>query len=566
MPIIKYRSFNGGMTPDISPHQQADNEFILAENYRLQHRAMEKVGGQVVEITNMPISDPNSLTYWDPPGQFSYFVTAKGGNVFATYGTSQGIAVNNILNETGVIANIFTTANLAQTYTDNNIGDIIYVGNTGVPVSDATDYTLNVLAGGDIIVASNNEMYPLWSYGSGTVGALNFQPLPKWHYYNSAGNVITGLVTADVMASYKGQLIAGNLRVLDLVDNPGIVSNYPSTIRISDISNPGVIPSTWVPGTETFAAQFELNTQDPIQDIIPLRDSVVIFTQNQCFLLSNIQKLSADLRPLSNVRGLLHKRCAVEIDGFLYFVTTDDIMVSSGASTDFKSLIQTTLRDYFFQERLNANYANNTFVSYNRYYNEFLVCYANKSSVDGLCNEALVYNISERCWTQIAIPPCTEIVYAPTSGNRDGANTLPWLQFNAAYSRLHSQVGNVMYVHDTGNASLGSGNIATTLVKVFDFGSQGSDASKIKHINQIFPFFYGNTTANIQFITQNTPFVGPIDFSNADYSGDFVTTTDYKIDPIRGGRYIAIRIATNDSNYHNFNSIEFDVDILGRRG
>jgi hypothetical protein len=40
----------------------------------------------------------------------------------------------------------------------------------------------------------------------------------------------------------------------------------------------------------------------------------------------------------------------------------------------------------------------------------------------------------------------------------------------------------------------------------------------------------------------------------------------YKIDPQRNGRFIAVRILTNDANEHNVNAFDFDLEVLGRRG
>jgi hypothetical protein len=46
----------------------------------------------------------------------------------------------------------------------------------------------------------------------------------------------------------------------------------------------------------------------------------------------------------------------------------------------------------------------------------------------------------------------------------------------------------------------------------------------------------------------------------------FTTTQDYKIDPQRFGRYMAMRFTTNDSNEHNLTSYDLDVAVAGKRG
>jgi hypothetical protein len=64
----------------------------------------------------------------------------------------------------------------------------------------------------------------------------------------------------------------------------------------------------------------------------------------------------------------------------------------------------------------------------------------------------------------------------------------------------------------------------------------------------------------------NIPWANGVDWTTNDYSGDFETLVDYKIDPSRNGRFIAIRIITNDNNEHNITSFDFDVEQLGKRG
>ena len=572
MPVFKFKDFTGGMVPDVSPHQQQEREFSLAENYRVQHRAMEKIGGQVTEITGMPLSDPNFITYWDPPGPLSYFATALGGNTYITRGNTNGTAINTDLTDSRVIANIFTIGSQYKTQFEANVPSVantsIYVSNTaGTAISNTTDWTITTTGGGFNMVLNCRETGPLYVVPTGTQ-AFNLQQLPGWHKTSADGNTLTQLVTADVICSFKGYLVAGNLNIASYQANSnvlGAIENYPSTIRVSSTAAPGSVPQTWVPGTTNTADEFELATTDPIQDLIPSRDAVLAFTKNQCYTIGTSTSSGTPVSALSQVRGLLNKRCAVTVDGLIYFITTDDIMVTSGSALDFKSLVQQTFRDYFFQERLSTVYYDNAFGEYNRYYNEVTFFYPNRLST-GLCNEAIIYNITEQSWTQRTIPPCVDAVYAPTSGNQSGANTLPWTGFNTSYNRLHSQVGNTLYVHDTEYSYLGNATIATEFVKIFDLEQQGLDATKIKKITAIYPFFYGNTNAHIDFVFSNTPFVAPVDFANADYSGSFATLSDYKIDPQRGGRYIAMRVTTDDTNYHNFNNLDLDIEFLGSRG
>lgn len=575
MPTVNFKNFTGGMTPDVPPHLQTDREFLLLENYRVQHRGCEKILGQQVEITGMPISDPNVIYYYDPPTQFSYFATALGGNAWLTYGNTNGSAINTDLTDGRQIANIFS-GNVASRYKisfdldpqhswSNANLNFYTTGTSAVPISTDSDWTAVSTGGGFNLVLNNPQAGPFYVVPTGAQ-SLNLQQLPGWHKTSANGNVLTSIVTADVMCSFKSYLLAGNISVADFSGNtlqPPV--NYPSTIRISDFAVPGGVPLTWVPGTNNFADEFELSTTDPIQDLVPARDGVLAFTRNQCFVIGTVTQSGTPVTALSQVRGLLNKRCAVSVDGLVYFLSQDDIMVTSGAPLDFRSLVQTTFRNYFFEQRLNRQYFNNAFGRYNRYFNEVIFFYPNRSSTDGKCNEAIIYNVTEQSWTQRSVPPCLDATYAPTSGNQSGANTQPWTGFNTTYSRLHSQVGNTLYVHDTGYSYLGVQPIATTIQKVFDLEPTGADAKKVKKITQLYPYFFGNTVAEVKFVFSDTPFSN-VSFADPDYTGSFDSTIDYKIDAYREGRFIAMQITTNDQNYHSFNSFAAEIEVGGQRG
>jgi hypothetical protein len=166
------------------------------------------------------------------------------------------------------------------------------------------------------------------------------------------------------------------------------------------------------------------------------------------------------------------------------------------------------------------------------------------------------------------VPNLYSAVYGPTIG--DGAASTGirnWDSINYAFSRFHFQDNSALLVQDIGwdRAWGDTPNYQTVFEKVYDLENM-SGADKIKSLNSIYPFIQGDTVATIELKFSNIPFVNGVDWTTNDYSGDFTTIQDYKIDPNRNGRFIAVRILTDDNHEHNITSLDFDIEQQGRRG
>ena len=539
MSVVKYRDTEGGQVPDVSPHEHKINEYVAAINYRGQNRAMQKIGGHEIEVISMPITDPDLLTAWNPPGDSRFIVSALAGQAFRS-----------IVNTAPNVATAISTQ-MANTFVN------VFTGNA---ISANTKYSTAQLGGGSIIILVNNEITP--KYASAYTN-YNLQNLPNWDVANS--NTVT---SGTVVATAFNKIFVGNIRLLDTSSN--VITYQPNFIKVSSASNnidPAIPPDTFTPSAinaEQFGQIVELPVDEPVVGLIPSRDSVLAFTTNQCFQLTENQSTARiQVSPLSSVRGLLTARSAVYVDGRTYFITTDDICVTNGSTLGFTSLAANTYRNYFFQQRLNTTYAYNVFGIYNRYYNEVIWYYPNKNST-GPCNEAVILNLLTNSFTQCDVPECRDAYYGGSYGN--GGTNRPFTDYTSAYNRVHTQYGNTLYVHDTGYSYLGTANITTTLSKVYDFEQEGANSSVIKKVNSLFPIFYGNTVATFSMIASDLPFVSQPDFANASYTGEFYTTINYKIDQYQPGRFVAIQIITSDQVYHSFNSMNIDVEILGLTG
>jgi hypothetical protein len=557
--VLKYRDFTGGMVPDIFPHKQLPNQCTMMYNYRNWKSACSKVGGQEEQIPNMPLVKPNLLDFWRQ--QFSqdnsYFMTAKGGKVFKT-------------DPTGISGDI-----------TGNGGEYVNVI-TGAPLGDDTIWLSTQLYGGLTWLCNNGEITPQYVTSNGQISPAGLlQDIPGWIWNSTTDNNPYVARTCAVMRSFDNQLWAANITNKR---QDGTLEFLPNVILYSDKStNPantkgGYVPDTWQPssGTTTLASNWagfvSLDTSDPIVDMVPLRDNLFVFTQNACYIVSKLQFAQAGLSPqrFSEVRGLLSNDCAVTFDGQLLLVTQDDIILTTGSSLDFPSLANQRIKDEFFNQYLtrNINWQQNVFARYNRFYNEVWIFFPSQNSVDGSCDMALIWDVESRGWSLVDVPSLYSAVYAPTIGNGTTTGIRNWSGLNYAYNRLHFCDGDNLLVQDVGykRAYGATESYQTIYEKVFDMEQEGGEPTNIKGIEGIYPFIRGNVDVTVQLKFSNIPFSNGVDWTTPDYAGLFTTSEDYKIDPLRGGRYLAMRLITDDTESHDITSFDFAADVKGRRG
>jgi hypothetical protein len=557
--VIKYRDFNGGMAPDIFPHKMMPNQCTMMFNYRNWKSAVSKIGGQEVEVENMPLNQPTLLAFWRQ--QFSqdnsYFITAKGGKVWKT-------------DPNGVSGDI---TGAVPEYTD------VF---TGQPLPDNIIWLSTQLYGGLTFILTNESVTPQYVTSNSQISPAGFlQSIPGWIWNNPGDNNPYVARTCKVMRSFDNQLWAGNITNKR---QDGTLEFLPNVILYSDKStNPantkgGYVPDTWQPssGTTTLASNWagyvSLDTSDPIIDMVSLRDTLFVFTLNEIYVVPKLQYAQQGLSPqkLSDVRGLLSNDCAVTFDGRVFFVTTDDIILTTGASIDFTSLANQKIKDSFFNQLLTRNvlWQQNTFVTYNRFYNEVWISFPSVNSTDGSCDRALIWDVESQGWSIVELPDIYANDYAPVIGSGTTVGNRPWTGLNYAYNRLHYQSGNKLLAQDIGYIRRwdGDADYETIYEKVFDLEQEGGDPTNVKGINGIYPFIQGNVDITVQLKFSNIPFSNGVNWSQPDYSGVFTTSEDYKIDPFRNGRYLALRLTTFDRLEHDITSFDIDAEIAGRRG
>jgi hypothetical protein len=437
--------------------------------------------------------------------------------------------------------------------------------NNALP-NDANWYATG-LNGGYSLICGNQYIQPQYINGDNTT----LRDLPGWNYPQTINGFNVVSLTASVIRAYGNQLIAGNITYL--LSN-GTIVRRPSTVLISDISAPGGIPSTWQVTSANAADNFELSASDSIVDIQILKNQAIVFCQNSIFAVGQSTALSpTPVKILNTTRGALSKDCALVVDGLIYFVAQDDILVSDGTSTNWKSIANDIIKQYFFQTELYVNGGNLVRLYYNRQFNEITMLYPSASGTGSVCDKAFTYDVEDKSWTSTDLSNglftgVLDVTYGPVNGNNDTYR--PWSNtiFSNHFYRLHFIQGSRLWAMDVGYMRNDlSGNppvYQCQLVKFIDLHSPNDALDMMYTLNHVWPQLDCNTTVTFDFKTYATTVPkGSIDFSAPDatltFDGSKSSYPDYKISPNVRGRYLAMRITMPVSDLVSLSGITLDV-------
>ena len=505
--ILPIQGFDtGGVVIDSDPFSLGQKEWSNVRNVRFHNRAVSKISGEMMMRT-LGNTDPVALTYWRQPNNLRY-----------VYQTSNGRTYLN--NATG---------------TDTEITKNI-TGASAEPLAANAVYTGGLFNGGATYIVNDGTNIPQYinAIGSG-IAAQELVDIPGWAF----DSALFTSVTAGVLRPYRNVLVAGNLTFNAATG----ITFAPGTIRVSNLAARGQMP-TWDPqlAAATTADEFELATNDPVLEMIPFQNSLLIYCQNS---VHSIRLTGNSTLPVSATqelegRGILASKCAIEFYGRHFVVGNDDIYLYGGGAS-VNSIIDGKLRDYFF-DNLNADAKDNTFVVENRLEDEIWVCYPKGTSTN--CNEALIYNYTHGTWTIRDLPNIRDAAFGATISNDDySEGRLRLILMDNANNRLD--------IADEGTSF--NGEAIDAFVEKRGYDVTPADDESSWRISYMWPIIRGSGEVDIRFRSTESP-GRPVDFQST--RDRYLTTRTYDLDPDMGdykvdadsdGRYLNMRIGTNDA-------------------
>ena len=219
------------------------------------------------------------------------------------------------------------------------------------------------------------------------------------------------VVRAGVLRAFGDFLVAGDLveydqtSVLANPTDPGmwtILRNLAGIVRTSDVAAPGQIPTNWNPfsaGVST-ADEFVLTATGVVQDMAELQGNFYIYSNTSISVMRQTGNAVVPLSvtPLTDAYGAQTTEAVLEFDGKHFVIGSQDIYLFGGHPGSIQSISDQKVRRYFF-DRLNPLHNQRLFTIRYAQRDEIWICYPTTGSIQGECDEALIWNYRNNTWT-----------------------------------------------------------------------------------------------------------------------------------------------------------------------
>ncbi|MGL5965507.1 MAG: hypothetical protein ACRCZ2_14110 [Fusobacteriaceae bacterium] len=179
-------------------------------------------------------------------------------------------------------------------------------------------------------------------------GDDTFVELPGWGKPNKDKPETTVLWQAGRIRSFKNYLVA-----LDMTE--GSQSN-PQRVRWSNVAYVNALPPDWIEDDEARDGGFNdlTDANGRILDGVPLRDSFVIYTDQETYLMEYVGGVMIfNFKKLFSDSGVLAPECAVEFEQQHFVISKDDIFVHNGSSK--KPVASGRVKQYLIDEISSVN-------------------------------------------------------------------------------------------------------------------------------------------------------------------------------------------------------------------
>ena len=374
--------------------------------------------------------------------------------------------------------------------------------------------------------------------------------------------------------------------------------SFPTSFRWSDATLAGQTPRSWdAADLSTLANEVLLAQLDsPLVDAIPLRNSLMLYSKTQIYIVdytgdtSNAGQNLFVNRMVSADGGMIALNCAVEIEGKHYVFGVNDLYITDGNQR--LSLGAAKIREWVFRN-MDYGKADRCFVTHMPRFNEVLFGFvslddrAHFKDTDH-CNRGILFNYVSGSMAIVDLPNVSKgtNVDMMTGKTWDEMGTTTWDGMGGSWQDLQSGSSfNPVFAavaHDGGAAAhrlvaldnIDTGRIGlpydpeTTAPAIaervgIDLDNAGSDLATYKVVRSMFPQVTMRTPGRFQIQVGGALY--PSSPVLWDQPVGFNPETSYKIDMRVGGRYLAVRFL--ETAPADFDLSGFDLDVIsgGRR-
>lgn len=588
MAIIKINNCGQGINLDLMPEELPVGMWSNCQNMRFRNGFAERFRG----MANI-FSAPSVTPYWIAPygtATTRYWIHAGIEKLFADDGTTRyEITPTDEGEPIASITRSGSTATLTTSLSHGlSSGQVVVIsgatpdnfnGTYTITVSSPTVFTYTVAASGATTaspVGSYRFQHVLtggiddrWTGGTlnGIFVCNNAADHP--HYWTGDTSIhLHPLIGWDdawrckALRPFKNFLIALNITKTS--------TNYPHMVKWSDAAVPGAIPASWDETSVTGDAgeQDIAETPDVIVDGLPLGDAFIIYKERSMYAMTFIgtpgifrfQKLPPDV-------GILARGCVANTPLGHVVLTAGDVVLNNGQ--DAVSIADGAVREYIFST-MNSERAERSFVCTNPQKTEVLICFPTGESE--ACDKAAVWNWKDKTW---GFRDLQGVTYGADGQVNADATLLSWSSDDESWdsdvtvwseNEYSPNEARLLLSRTTGTED--GGAISAFDIGAADFGNRftGSLERTAIHLddpysNKIIRSLYPRVDAKVGTVLS-------VSVGGALYASEpptystpvqFTVGQQIKIDAFATGRFLSIKIESDDYQPWRLRSLDMDI-------
>ena len=594
MPIFRMRGLGTkGVVTDTPAFELPPDTWSNASNVRFHSGRIEKIGGnEPVLLKGRPHEPPLSIVQ-------------RSNTEALIYGTPTKLYMVEGVNHSDISADKLDADGKPVVDSEGNPVRVTYEASPG------STWYYTTLSNAMIMTTPLNDPQGM------TPTDAKFVTLPGWGKGGKADDAPVENWKTPRIRAFKNYLIA-----LSMIED-GV--HFPQRVRWSDVAYINMLPFNWHHDDPNTDGGFNdlTNSIGKIVDGVPLRDSFVIYTDRDTYLMDYVGGNDIfTFRKLFSDSGILAPECACEFEGQHFVISESDIFVHNGSTR--RSVASGRIKQYLMKEISSVNFYATKVFAYQTM-KEIWITYVSPGftkdsrvtdDVENFaCNKAAVWNWEYDTWTFYELPKALDVnmAFPPTLDTRawdqycgtetqisgtppDGVITdavIPpgcddlwngashseeiWEEFGQSFKKqvlyCASADGN-FYLLDKGYYFYYKGDeidfsddfsrrpvVAFLEKRSMDFDEQEQQTYRHKFLRGIYPQFSG--TGNIRFFVggSNDPESSP----SWDSNEMFAVGQDYKIDCFSNYRYPSIRVQDTSEGEWVFTGMDIDYFMEGTR-
>lgn len=394
MPIMKVRGIGSkGVVKDLPAFELSPEVWSDAKNVRFVANRVEKMGGYMpVLMDGMPEEPPLAIT-------------SRNNTQDQVYGTSKGLYMIQGRQHLNVSKRI-PNPGFDDTKPEDDDTNPKTIPGTYDADPDSTWY-YTTLSNAIVMNTPRENPQGLVPYKDA------FAEIPGWGFPKKDIRPSEDDPTKNQVDWKAGRIRGFRNYLVALGMNEGGL-DLPQRVRWSNVAYVNELPPDWIEDDEARDGGFNdmTDANGRIVDGMPLRDSFVIYTDQETYLMEYVGGiLIFQFKKLFSDSGILAPECAVEFEQKHFVISKDDIFVHNGSSK--QPVASGRVKQYLIDEISSVNpLATKVFAYTPR--KEIWISYvgpgqtkeegSSNSDIQWQCNKCAVWNWEWDTWTFYEIP------------------------------------------------------------------------------------------------------------------------------------------------------------------